>query len=349
MEYSRRKTFSKSQFLSTGLVALLALLAASCGGQKSAGLQQETEAPDTVLYQNGVKYLQKNQFIKARLAFQTLINTYPDSQYTPSSYLAIADSFYREGGTQNLLQAASQYNDFILFYPTHEMTDDAQMKIAAIYVRLMKPYDRDSTYSRKAETELKRMLKNYPDSELTPTAKELLHEVQENLALHDDAVGEFYFKRGAYKASINRCEEVVRNYPNFSKMDKTLYHLAESLEKEGLVDQAVVYYSRIAAEYPFSDYYGDAKEKLILLEKPVPKVDEAAAKRHEANRTEDSFSLLDPFRSVFSIFHGREDPYELARRRAEQRKQQEQRQGSSTNGNGNPPASNHANGGNSNH
>ena len=66
----------------------LLLLVVSCG-QKSPGLQEGAVAPDTTLFDNGMKYLEKNQFIKARLAFQTLINTYPDSEYTRSLFFPL--------------------------------------------------------------------------------------------------------------------------------------------------------------------------------------------------------------------------------------------------------------------
>lgn len=319
------------RFLSKAcLLGLATLLLAGCG-QKSAGLQEGAVPPDRTLFENGMKFLEKNHFIKARLAFQTLINTYPDSEYTPAAFLSIADSYYEEGGMQNLLQAEAQYKDFIIFYPTHEMADDAQMKIAAINVKLMKPYDRDSTYARKAEIELKKFLENFPDSELAPTAEEFLREVEQNRAQEGHTIGLFYFGRKSFLAAESRFKEILEKYPAFSELDGTLFRLGESLERLGRIEEASVYYSRVAAEYPFSSYFESAKEKLVLLEKPVPPVDTVAAARNEANRRTDSFSIWDPVRSVWSIFSGQEDPYEVAKRRAEERKAQAQ---AKTTGNG---------------
>ena len=100
--------------LRVAILVFAVMLFSSCG-QKSAGLQEGAVAPDQQLFETGMQYLDKNQFIKARLAFQTLINTYPESEHTPTSMLAIADSFYKEAGTTNLLQAETQYKDFIIF------------------------------------------------------------------------------------------------------------------------------------------------------------------------------------------------------------------------------------------
>lgn len=312
--------------LRLSVLSCAAVLFSACG-QKSAGLQEGAVAPDQRLFETGMQYLEKSQFIKARLAFQTLVNTYPESEHTPASFLSIADSFYKEAGTTNLLQAETQYKDFIIFYPTHEIADDAQMKIAAVNVRLMREPDRDPTYAIKAERELIKFLQIYPDSELAPTAEEFLWEVQENLADGMQGVGDFYYNKDSYLASESRYKEVLDLYPDYSSMSTTLFRLGQSLEGLGRIEEAGVYYSRLVSEYPFSDYEGEAREKLLLLERPLPEVNpvEAAANAAEANRrVDDGFSVLDPIRGVWQIFTGREDPYEVARRRAEERQQQEQ-------------------------
>jgi len=306
------------------VLVLAGLLLSSCG-QKSAGLQEAAIAPDTMLFENGMKFLEKHQYIKARLSFQTLINTYPDSEHTPASFLGIGESFYHEGGTTSLLQAEAQYKDFIIFYPTHEIADDAQMKIAAVNVKLMRGPGRDSTYAIKAERELKKFLQMYPESELAPTAWEFLWEVQENLAQGIQGVGDFYFSRNSHLASESRYKSVLESYPDYSRLDQTLFRLSRSLENLGRIEEASVYYSRVVSEYPFSEFASNAEQRLILLEKPVPPVDPVAAAKNEANlRPGNGFSLMAPLRGMKEVFTGREDPYEVARRRAEERQEQEE-------------------------
>lgn len=299
------------------LIAIgLAVIFSGCG-QKSAGLQEGAVAPDTQLFENGMTYLEKNQYIKSRLSFQTLINTYPDSEYTPASFLAIADSYYEEGGTENLLQAESQYKDFLIFYPTHEMADDAQLKIAAINYRLMKPYDRDPTNAKKAEVEFKRFINNFPDSELAPTAREALREVEYTLAQHDNEIGKYYYKKRSWTAAEGRFKDVIEKYDSYGDLDLTLFMLAKSLEEAGRVTEATVYYAQVAREFPFSKHFEEAKEILVLLEQEVPEVDETVAAERESNRRVENFSVMDPLRSVWQVFTGRPDIYEIARKRAE--------------------------------
>ena len=292
------------------------LLLAGCG-QKSANLQTGTMPPDRVLYENGMKYLEKSQFIKARLAFQTLISTYPDSEFTPKAVMANGDSYYDEGGTANWLQAEGQYKDYILFYPSFEDADDAQMKIAALNYRMMKGPDLDQTYARKAEVELKKMIQDFPESELVPTAKDMLRDVEQTLAQSEEGVGDFYLQqRRNYAAAESRYKTVIDRYPQYGGKDQTYFKLAETQEKQGRITEAVFYYSQVVIGYPFSDKFEESKKRLVLLEQPVPPVDPVRAADNEKNRIVKDFSLWDPIRGVWSIFTTKEDPYQRARRNA---------------------------------
>ena len=167
----------QQQILRAGFLIVVAV----CAGFMGSDLWAETIPSDKSLFENGMALLDKGHYKESRLSLQTLISTYPESEYTPTCFVSIADSYYEEGGEENLLQAKLQYKDFIIFYPTHEMVDHAQTRIATINRQLKIPHDRHPTYIRDAEIELKKFLEDFPDSELAPAAKELLRQVQENL------------------------------------------------------------------------------------------------------------------------------------------------------------------------
>jgi len=299
----------------------LAILTGVWGcGQKGAKLQKSVVPPDRTLFETGQEFLDKSQFIKSRLAFQTLINTYPDSELTSESYLAIGDSFYEEGGTENLLQAEDQYKNFIIFFPTHPKAADAQMKIVSLNMKMMRAPDRDQTYAEKAQAALQKFLKDFPDHVYGAIARNYLNQVQETLAQSDFSVGRFYFERGNPRGSNSRFKEIVDKYPNFSAMDETYWLLAQGLEKQENSDEAAIYLSRIAAGYPFSRHYEEARKRLEELKKPVPEVDQVAAAQNQARiKPSEGFSPLRPFSEFAKAlgFIGPPDPYENAKRTVE--------------------------------
>ncbi len=309
-------------FFRNGLLFLFLVSIWGCG-QKGAKLQKSVVPPDKTLYETGSEYLKKSQYIKARLAFQTLINTYPDSDMAAESYLSIGDSFYNEGGTENLLQAEDQYKNFIIFFPTNPKAADAQMKIVSLNMKMMRAPDRDQQSTYKAEAAIKKMLEQFPDSDYIPIAKQYLNEVQENLAQSDYGIGQFYAQRGNYLGAKSRFQEIVDHYPNYSAMDEAYFQLAQSLEKSRNKDEAAIYYGRIAAGYPFSKHFDEAKDRLKNLGKPIPEVDKQLSALNESKlKPPEGFSPLKPFINFASAlgFKGPPDRYQAAKKQVDDKK-----------------------------
>jgi len=78
-----------------------------------------SKQPDKELYDKAMLALKKGKFDVARLDLQTLLNTYPETEYAMRAKLAIGDTWYREGGSAALTQAESEYKDFITFFSQH--------------------------------------------------------------------------------------------------------------------------------------------------------------------------------------------------------------------------------------
>src|SRR5213082_2426800 len=190
-----------------------------------------SKQPDKVLFDRAMDAMGHRKYDVARLTLQTLINTYPDSEYIARAKLGIGDAWYNEGGTAALQQAEIEYKDFITFFPNMPEAAEAQLKVANIHYRQMEKPDRDYTHAKRAEDEYKQLIQQFPDSKLVPQAKQRLMEVQEVLAEREFRIGRFYFMRESYAASIARLRSVTDNYALYSGADEALYLLGESYEK----------------------------------------------------------------------------------------------------------------------
>jgi len=264
--------------------------------QKTAKLQKSVVPPDKTLFETGSEYLKKSQYIKARLAFQTLMNTYPDSEMAPDAVLAIGDSYYDEGGTENLLQAEDSYKNFIVFFPTHPKAAEAALKVIALNHKMERPPDRDQQYSFKTLEAINSFLRQFPDSDFVPIVNQYKLEVQENLALSDLGVGQFYQDKGNFAGARGRLQGIVDQYPRFSRMDDVLFGLAGVQEKSNNPEEAAINYGKIANAYPFSKHNEEVKARLNSLGKPVPPVDEQLAAMNQARvKPPEGFSPLKPF------------------------------------------------------
>ncbi len=241
------------------------------------------EQPDKVLFQKATNEITHGRFDVGRLTLQTLINTYPDSEYLSRAKLAIANSYYSEGGVSGLTQAESEYKDFITFFPTAPEAPEAQYRVGMAHFRLMAKADRDQTEAKVADAEFKEFLLKYPDSPLVSRVKRRLRQTQEVLAEGEFFTANFYYVHGDYLASRSRFQEIVNKYPDFSGGGEALYYLGQSLEHLRRGREAIPYYSHVITDFPLSPLVPQAKGRLTALKQPIPRPTRAMLARAQAD------------------------------------------------------------------
>src|SRR6202046_5082462 len=243
--------------------------------------------PDKVLYDRAQADLKAGRYTEGRLALQTLINTYPDSEFLAKAKLAVADSYYKEGGTSSTTQSISEYKDFITFFPFLEEAAYAQMQVAMAHYRMMEKADRDSTQAQAAEDEFQAFILKYPQSPLLPKAEQYLREVQEVLGDGEFKIARYYYVKADYRAAAARLVEVTDRYPLYSETDEALWMLANVYyrakqasknedEKNHWGDLAERGYDRILQDYPLSKRSIDARLRLPSMGLPAPSADPEA-------------------------------------------------------------------------
>jgi outer membrane protein assembly factor BamD len=265
------------------LVPVLSIgLLTSCIHKKyETPITKNTQQPDKVLFDQAMHDIERGRYEVARISLQTLMNTYESSEYLAKAKLAIADSWYREGGANGLAQAEAEYKDFILFYPNMPESAEAQNRVCEIHYKQMDKSDRDWSQTLRAETECRTLLVQFPNSKFAPLAAQRLRNIQESLAEHEFVVGNFYHRRDMNPAAANRLDALVGQYPLFSKADEALYEAGDSYSKMGprFRQKAGEMFARIVREYPLSARAEDAKRRLEDMEFPIPQVDRAAYDR----------------------------------------------------------------------
>lgn len=235
-----------------------------------------TAEPDKVLYNRAIDDIKHGRQEVGRLSLQTLINTYPDSEYLAKAKLAIADSYYKEGGTANLTQAIQAYKDFGIFFPFLPEASYAQLQVANTHYKQIAKPDRDRTEAKAAEEEFQTFLEKYPKDPLAPQAEQRLRNVQEIIAEGDYRIGYFYYVKGDKRAAAARLIAITKRYPLYSKSDHALWMLGDIFERSEHKEIASLYYSQIVRNYPLSPLVPDAKYKLKAFKVPVPQPDPKA-------------------------------------------------------------------------
>jgi outer membrane protein assembly factor BamD len=263
---------------------VVAGLLSSCGFRRKKyenPITRDTLQPDKILYDKAIRDIEKGRYDVARLTLQTLISTYESSEFLAKAKLALADSWFREGGAAGYANAEAEYKDFILFYPMLEEAAEAQQKICMMHYRQMEKPDRDAQQAMKADEECRAVLTQFPNSKFAPQVEQLLRNIQEVLAEHEYRAGNFYYNKGSYVAAAARLQGLTDHYPLYSKADESLWKLGESYAKLGprFTSQAAAAYSKIVQYYPLSPYVEEARKKLAALEQPIPDPDPVAMNR----------------------------------------------------------------------
>jgi outer membrane protein assembly factor BamD len=328
------------------LAATLALLTACTNKKVNNPLAKvDSKQPDKVLFDRGMDAMKHNHFDIARLDMQTLINTYPDSEYIARAKLSLADSWYAEGGTAALAQAEQEYEDFETFFPNMPEAAEAQLKIANIQFEQMEKPDRDFTHAVRAEQEYRKVILQYPDNpKMVAQAKKRLLQVQEVIAEREFRVGRFYYLRGSYMAAVARLQSVVDRYPLYSRADEALYLIGQSYEAQvGLIHRPEVLarekkfteqqrkqselarerysagaivnasdaYSKIITRYPAMNRADDARARLAALHQPIPRPTKAALALNKAE--EEGRSEQTTLSRVMGMFERHPDTAEAAK------------------------------------
>jgi outer membrane protein assembly factor BamD len=242
---------------------------------KSTSADNSAE-PDKVLYNRAVEDIKHGRQEVGRLGLQTLINTYPDSEYLAKAKLGIADSYYKEAGTANMTQAIQGYKDFIVFFPFLPEAAYAQLQVANAHYQQMAKPDRDRSEAKAAEDEYQTFLSKYPKDPLAPKAEQRLRDVQEIIAEGDYRIGYFYYVKGDRRAAAARLVSIANRYPLYSRSDKVQWMLGDIFEKSEHKEVASIYYGNILKNYPLSDLAPNAKNKLVAFKVPVPQPDPKA-------------------------------------------------------------------------
>src|SRR5215831_11766019 len=264
----------------------------------------QSKQPDKELFDKAMVALKKGRYDVARLDLQTMLNTYPDSEYRMRAKLAVGDSWFKEGGTAALTQAEAEYKDFITFFPNAPEAAEAQMKVGDIYYQQMEKPDRDFNNAVNAEREYRNMINMFPDSPLIPRAKQKLRDVQEVLAERETQVGLYYLAKENYPASIARLQTVSDTYPLYSKSDQALIAIGDAYAGQaraiaaapglnGAVrerlralfqDKAAAAYAKVITRYPMTPHVEDARDRLVAMNRPVPEPSDAAVAESDAEQ-----------------------------------------------------------------
>jgi len=259
-------SFHRWSWRSAAIVVLL-LTTAACGAKQKVTPEQSAQ-PDRFLLERGNEALKEKKFLNAREYFRQVVDNYPQSPFRPDAKIGIGESYLGEGGTESLVLAASEFREFLTFYPTNSRADYAQYQLAMSHYKQMRAPERDQTETKEALKEFQAFFDRYPESRLTPEVKLKWRESRDRLSAASFRVGLHYFRVKWYPGAVDRFREILKDDPAFTERDAVYFYLAESLARTDKKAEAIPYLERLLSEFSESELIEDTRKRLDVLKAP---------------------------------------------------------------------------------
>lgn len=204
----------------------------------------EDQGPE-LLYQKGFDAMDSQNFPGAIEYFSALEARYPFSPETRQAQLDLIYLYYRSLQPELAIDAAEEFERE---NPTHERLDyclymrglvyfdqapNVIEKLLRVDLTLRPPKDTLRSFSTFQE-----LIRRFPDSEYVPDARQRMVFLRNRLADYENHVADYYIRRGAYVAAINRAKYALEHYPEAPELEKTLLILATAYEQLGMNDLA---------------------------------------------------------------------------------------------------------------
>lgn len=232
-----------------------ALLLIGCAGNDE--LEMAEGSGEQQIYRQAQKFLENENFDGAIRTLQLLESRYPFGRYAEQAQLELIYAHY---GAYEYEAAIESANRFIRLHPQHPNVDYAyymkglaSFDMEGTFLAAWVPTDdtkRDVGHVKEAFAEFAQLLARFPDSPYAPDARARMIHLRNMMARHEIHVANYYFRRGAYLAALNRGRYVVEHMQQTPSVADGLAIMAQAYLLLGLDDLAVDAIDILRTNYP---------------------------------------------------------------------------------------------------
>jgi len=225
------------------VVATSALLALSGCGMLPSKTDETQKWSAEKLYAEAREEMSAGQYDAAIKLFQRLESNYPFGTYATQAQMEIAYAHYKAKDQAEALAAVER---FIKLHPNHPQVDymyylrglsnfnDQIGFLSVIYSQ--DPSERDPRATREAYAAFKALVDKFPNSKYAPDSIARMNYLINAMAQYEVHVANYYFRRGAYMAAVNRAQNAVSDYSESPSREEALFIMIRSYDKLGMFD-----------------------------------------------------------------------------------------------------------------
>ena len=219
----------------------MVLLLAACKSGPTKDVTK-TWGPDR-LYNEAKSELDGGNYKKSIGLYEKLESRFPYGRFAQQSQLEVAYAYYKEREPASAIAACDR---FIKLYPNNPNVDYAYYLKGLVSFNedlgLIAKFtnqdmtDRDPQAMRESFDALRDLVTRFPDSRYSPDAVKRMQYLVDALANSEVKVAEYYYRRRAYVAAVNRAQYALQNFPQAPALERAFAVLSKSYAAMGMTD-----------------------------------------------------------------------------------------------------------------
>jgi len=254
MTYSALYTRPHRALTALLLVVLLATTACSSTKNKPGKIGDQSEQN---LYNTAQTYLKNRFWDDAINALQSIEENYPFGEYAQQAQLELIYAYYKNLEPEAASAAADR---FIRLHPQHPNVDYAYyIRGLTVFTRskgILRRYvpvditARDPGNAKRSFAYFSELVTRFPNSDYTPDATKRMEYLRNLLARHEIHIANYYFKREAYLAAVNRGRYVIENFQQTPAVPDALAVMVQGYKLLGMDALSADSLAVLSANYP---------------------------------------------------------------------------------------------------
>ena len=228
--------------LRVAVVLAVMAVAAACAGND----EQETAVDDVAeAYEQAKLAVERGNYRRGILIFEAIQARYPFSELSRQIQLELMYAYYKSNQNEQAIEAA---DTFMRENPIHPNVDYALYIKALAYFEdeagfLERRFNKDVSERPPNEvaesySALRRLVDRYPASPYAPDAEQRMVYLKNRLAKYENHVADYYLRRGAYVAALNRAKNALEEYNGSASNAESLRIMVAAYEALGMDDLA---------------------------------------------------------------------------------------------------------------
>ena len=225
------------------LVVTCALLSLSACGLLPSKSDESKNVSASKLYAEAREEMDGAHYEAAIRLFENLEPNYPFGPYAAQAQMEIAYAHYK---AQDQAEALASVERFIKLHPNHPNVDYMYYLRGLVnfndqigfmsFIYAQDPTERDPKATREAFAAFKELVDKFPNSKYAPDSIQRMNYLINAMAAYEVHVANFYYRRGAYLAALNRAQGAVTDYADSPAREEALFIMIRAYDKLGMLD-----------------------------------------------------------------------------------------------------------------